>query len=192
MVLGSLVGFQQGLGNECQVASRPGTCNVQLIACLRVDVPEAATVPCFHAAGVQDNAYILVSVDALRGPPVLGKAVVLVVLLVEQLDRSVILVDGSHRRRVILEANCAGPIVVRLDLDADPLRDEVTYALAAAAALLEAVGVDLQLGPLELVLVGAVVVMKAGIDVAVTARVECVLVEVSDEGHANAGRADGH
>src|SRR5690606_1110846 len=79
---------------------------------------------------------------------------------------------------------------MRLDVDADHLRDEVANALAAASAALEAVGVNPQPSPLEFLLVGIVILMQVDINVAVTARVEGVLVEVTDEAHVHLGRAD--
>ncbi|MNQ91467.1 hypothetical protein D3C85_1068510 [compost metagenome] len=111
-------------------------------------------------------------------------------LLVKQLDRPRIPVEGRNRYWVVLKAHDTGPLGMRLNLDADLLRNEVADALAATSAALEAFGIDLQPSPFEPLLVGTVILMQVDIDVAITARVEGVLMEVADEAHVHLGHAD--
>lgn len=138
-----LVALQHGFGDERQIPSCAGTGDVQLIACLGVDVPKTASFPGLHVAGVQHNAHVLIAVHALGRAPVLGEAVVLLMPFVKQLDRLGVSVESLNRCRVVLKSHGAGPFVVGLDVDADLLRDEVADALTAAAAALEAFCIDL-------------------------------------------------
>ena len=182
--------LQQGFGDERQIPSCARTGNVKFVARFRVDVPEAAGFPSLHIARVQHYTHILIAVHALGRSPVLGEAIVFLMFLVEQLDRPRIAVEGFHRRRVVFEANDTRPFVMCLYVDTDLLRDEVTDALAATPAAYETVGIYLHASSLELLLVGIVVGMKVGIDVAVAARVEGVLVEVANEARSHLSSVD--
>ena len=63
--------------------------------------------------------------------------------LVEELYYPLIFKDGENRCWVILVPDDTLPIIMGLYRDADLLSDEVAYILAASAALLEAVRIDI-------------------------------------------------
>jgi hypothetical protein len=63
--------------------------------------------------------------------------------LVEKLYYSRIFIDGKHRFWVILVPDDALPIIMGFYRDTDLLSDEVADILAASAALLEAVRIDI-------------------------------------------------
>ena len=114
------------------------------------------------------------------------------VLLVKQLHRLRIFIEGEHHPWVILVPDNAFPIIVSFDQDADLFCDEVADALAASMALVETVCVDLQLSRYESGSVGVVVIMKTGVYIPVTARVKRVLEKIANKGGAQLGNANCH
>lgn len=103
-------------------------------------------------------------------------------LLIEELYRPLISIEGKHCRRVILVPDDTLPIIVGFDRDSDLLGDEITDAFATSTTFFETVCVNLQRGRFELGNVGVVVVMKICVDIPVTARVKRVLEKVANKG----------
>jgi hypothetical protein len=100
-------------------------------------------MPGFHIVWIQDHTHVLISVYALRCPPILGVTCVFVMFLVEELYYLRIFIDGEHRCWVTLVPDNALPIMMRFYRDTDLLSDEVADIFAASVALLEAVRIDI-------------------------------------------------
>ncbi len=148
-------------------------------------------MPRFDVAWIQDHANVLVSVHALRCPPVLRVAGILVMFLIEEFHRSRIFIDGEHRCWVVLVPDDTLPIIMGFYRDANLFSNKIADILAASAALLKAVRINVKLGVFEPGLVGGVVVMETGVHGPVAACVKRVLEEVAEEYGVQLGSADG-